>query len=163
MPPEPYIEINPTLSQKYTQQQASNYHGGQFKVTIKNQQNNSQRVRLLHENDDSLSIGACSMNGELVSDKENGHAMGGKTDSLANMPLSLSASIQNLTQKTKESGLVCTLPQDDSINHHESTNDPPTNQPMATATASQQYEQIKTHDTIVKVKHTDFWNNNDCT
>ena len=82
--------------------------------------------------------------------------MGGKTDSLANMPLSLSASIQNLTQKTKESGLVCTLPQDDSINHHESTNDPPINQPMATATASQQYEQIKTHDTIVKVKHTDF-------
>lgn len=49
MPPEPYIEINPTLSQKYTsqQQQQGNYNGGQFKVTIKNQQNNSQRVRLL--------------------------------------------------------------------------------------------------------------------
>ena len=46
-----------------------------------------------------------------VSDKENGHVGNNRADSLANMPLSLSASIQNLTQKTKESGLVCTLPQ----------------------------------------------------
>ena len=83
----------------------------------------------------------------------------GKTDSLANMPLSLSASIQNLTQKTKESGLVCTLPQDDSesnsANDHSSYNQPMTTH--NTTQQQQQYEQIKTHDTIVKVKHTDFW------
>ena len=46
MPPEPYIEINPTSQgQKY--HASNNYHGSQFKVTIKNQQNNSQRIRLL--------------------------------------------------------------------------------------------------------------------
>lgn len=150
MPPEPYIEINPTSQgQKY--HASNNYHGSQFKVTIKNQQNNSQRIRLLQENEDSLSIGACSMNGDLVSDKENGHAGNNRADSLANMPLSLSASIQNLTQKTKESGLVCTLPQDDSTLIDESNEEQITSHQQ-----HNNYEQIKTHDTIVKVKHTDF-------
>ena len=76
-----------------------------------------------------------------VSDKENGHLVNNRADSLANMPLSLSTSIQNLTQKTKESGLVCTLPQEDST-----FEEPP----------APSYDQIRTHDTIVKVKHTDF-------
>jgi len=137
MPPEPYIEINHTPQQhKY-----ANYPGPQYSVTVRNQQNNSQKVHLLQENDDNFSIGACSMNGELVSDKENGHLVNNRADSLANMPLSLSTSIQNLTQKTKESGLVCTLPQEDST-----FEEPP----------APSYDQIRTHDTIVKVKHTDF-------
>ena len=43
MPPEPYIEINHTPQQH----NYANYPGTQYSVTVRNQQNNSQKVHLL--------------------------------------------------------------------------------------------------------------------
>jgi len=109
MPPEPHIEMNKSYvcppgsgGQKYENQT--------YKVTVKNQSNNSQRINLLAETYDGGSIGTCSMNGDIVLERngENGHL----DASMTNIPLSLSASIQNLTQMTTQSGLVCTLPQE---------------------------------------------------
>lgn len=122
MPPEPHVEINRgSICQNQTKKMETRHNYDQFKVTVKS--NNSQRVRLL-EADDGGSIGTCSMNGDL--DRPNGR-MG--ESSLSNLPLSLSASIQNLTEMTTQSGLVCTLPQE---------------------------THIEKRDTIVKVKHSDL-------
>jgi len=62
MPPEPHIEMNksyvcPPSGQKYENQT--------YKVTVKNQSNNSQRINLLAETYDGASIGTCSMNGDI--------------------------------------------------------------------------------------------------
>ena len=59
------------------------------------------RIRI-HDSSWIIEIEVLERNGE------NGHL----DASMTNIPLSLSASIQNLTQMTTQSGLVCTLPQE---------------------------------------------------